>query len=429
VICVDTLRADHVGAYGYSRATTPRLDALARDGVLFEHALSTAPWTVPAVGSLLTSLYPSRHGAALAGEVRQLDGATPGQLRPEVETLADHLHRAKLRTALFSANPYLWGRFQRGFDHAEAGRQAASGLTDRALAWIRQAPSRPFFLYVEYMDLHQPITPPEPYAGRFAAAHPRAPTHADWSFVRQEDWTAADFQRFRASKVALYDGALLYVDGEIGRLVDGLRKLGLTGDTLLIVTADHGEEFWDHGEEERRLGDDPRAIWGVGHGHSLYQELLHVPLILAGPGIATGARVPCPVALLDVAPTILDALGLPPAVSMEGRRLARFTPPDAEGAGRCQPRALAAESPAYGPDSRAVLYKGWKLVLRQSAPPALYDLAHDPGEHRNLAEESPRQLKILAHLLEYELGGSASLGAPALPDPETARQLHALGYL
>ncbi len=430
VVCVDTLRADHVGAYGYPRATTPRLDALARQGSVFENALSAAPWTVPAVGSLLTSLYPSQHGAGLAGEVRQLDRSTPAQLRPEAETLADHLHRAKLRTALFSANPYLWGRFQRGFDHAEASHSPAESLTDRALAWVRQAPERPFFLYLQYMDLHQPITPPEPYASHFLVADAggarRGATPAEWSFVRQEDWQAADFQRFREHKIALYDGALLYVDGEIGRLLDGLRKLGREGETLVVVTADHGEEFWDHGEEERLQGDDPRAIWGVGHGHTLYQELLHVPLILAGPGISAGARIPCPVALLDVAPTILAALKLPPAAGMAGQSLGRFA---SEELAHCAPRALAAESPAYGPDSRAVLYQGWKLVLRKSAAPALYDLAHDPGEHRNLAGESPRKLAVLTRLLDHELEASAASAAPALPDPETARQLHALGYL
>jgi arylsulfatase A-like enzyme len=435
VVCIDTLRADHLAAYGYPRATTPRLDALARRGALFENTLSTAPWTVPAVGSLLTSLYPSRHGAGLTGEVRQLDQSTPAQLRPEVETLADRLHRAKLRTALFSGNPYLWGRFQRGFDHAEANRNSAQGLTDRALAWVRQAPKRPFFLYVQYIDLHQPIVPPEPYASHFTGSDDEQlqASPAEWSFERQKDWSAADFRRFRERKIALYDGALRYVDGEIGRLLDGLRELGREEDTLIVVTADHGEEFWDHGEAERLEGGDPRDVWGVGHGHSLYQELLHVPLIVAGPGIAAEARIPCPVSLLDVAPTILQALRLPPVPAMEGQSLRRFL---ASGEpARCELRALAAESPAYGPDARALLYKDWKLVLRKGAAPALYDLAQDPDEHRNLAPESSRNLAMLTGLLDRKLEGVKVSGAPAppdrpdRPDPEAARQLHALGYL
>lgn len=432
VICVDTLRADHLTAYGYSRGTTPRLDALARQGALFENTLSTAPWTVPAVGSLLTSLYPSQHGAGLVGEVRLLDRSTPAQLRPEAETLADLLHRAKLRTALFSANPYLWGRFQRAFDHAEASRNSAQSLTARALAWVRQAPRRPFFLYLQYIDLHQPITPPEPYASHFPvdpyAGNGRldaAP--AERSFERQRDWNAADFRRFREHKIALYDGALLYVDGEIGRLLDGLRKLGRGEDTLVVVTADHGEEFWDHGEEERLEGGDPRAVWGVGHGHTLYQELLHVPLILAGPGIPPGRRVPCPTTLLDVAPTILHALRLPPVAGMEGQSLNLLL--SSEKPGRCEPRALAAESPAYGPDARAMLYQGFKLVLRKGAAPALYNLAQDPGEHRNLAREDSQTLATLTGLLDHELDRSQFPTAAALPAPETARQLHALGYL
>lgn len=431
VVCVDTLRADHVSAYGYSRPTTPRLDALAREGVLFENALSAAPWTVPSVASLLTSLYPSQHGAGLTGAVRQLDGNSPEQLRPEAETLADRLRRAGFRTALYSANPYLWGRFQRSFDHAEAGRLSARDLTDRALSWVGQTRHRPFFLYLQYMDLHQPITPPTRFAGHFDAGGTAADAEepADWRFVRQEDWADPAFRGFRERKIALYDGALLYVDREIGRLVDGLQRLGRAGDTLVVVTADHGEEFWDHGEEERRLGDDPRAIWGVGHGHTLYQELLHVPLILSGPGAPAGTRVPCPVALLDVAPTILEALGLPPVAGMRGRSLASAGFGGA--GGRCAPRPFAAESPAYGPDSKALAYDGWKLVLRQGAPPALYDLAHDPGEHRNQAGEKPRELTRLSTLLDRELGsGPTREPAPGpRPDAERSRQLRSLGYL
>jgi len=180
VLCIDTLRADHMSAYGYRRATTPRLAALARRGVLFEHASAAAPWTVPSVASLLTSLYPGEHGAGVAGEVRHLDEQTPAQLRPEVETLGDILHAAGFRTALLSGNPYLWGRFQRGFDTAVADHRTAGELTDRAIAWLRREPRKPFFLYLQYMDLHSRSRHPRPtraisrspWAGSAAASTP-----------------------------------------------------------------------------------------------------------------------------------------------------------------------------------------------------------------------------------------------------------------
>jgi arylsulfatase A-like enzyme len=428
VVCIDTLRADHLSAYGYARATSPRLAALARRGTLFENALSAAPWTVPAVGSLLTSLYPGEHGAAVEGEVRQLDEQTPAQLRPEVQTLGDLLHRAGLRTALFSGNPYLWGRFQRGFDAAVAERQSATELTDRAVAWLRAKPGKPFFLYLQYMDLHQPIEPSAPYADRFAAevGGERGSEPRDGSFERQSDLEDLAFRRFRAHKIALYDGALLYVDAEVGRLLDAL---GHGEDTLVVVTSDHGEEFWDHAEAERHQGGDPRGVWGVGHGHTLFQELLHVPLIVAGPGFPADRRVPCGVSLLDVAPTVLSALRLPARPEMRGATLARFRD---DGAG-CQQAPLAAESPAYGPETRALVWNGWKLIERAGAGPALFDLARDPTERHDLAGCRPRALEALSGLLAHEhaprpgvLGGRRDV---VPPDLETSRQLRALGYL
>ena len=436
VLCIDTLRADHLSAYGYRRPTTPRLAALARRGVLFENASAAAPWTVPSVGSLLTSLYPGEHGAQVAGEVRHLDEQTPAQLRPGVETLADILHAAGYRTALFSGNPYLWGRFQRGFDTALADYRRAGELTDRAIDWIARRPRKPFFLYIQYMDLHQPIEPPAPYASHFPVSlgGERGGEHADWSFDRQSDLADPEFRRFRAHKIALYDGALLYVDTEIGRLLDALSRLGRRDDTLVVVTADHGEEFWDHAEAERQMGGDPRGVWGIGHGHTLYQELLHVPLLVAGPGWDEGRRVPCRVSLLDVAPTVLAALGLPGRPAMRGASLAgAIGGPD--DAGACPRSAVAAESTAYGPDARALVWSGWKLIERAGAGPALYDLQKDPGERHDLAGCRPRTLAALSGLLAHELaprrGGSGQVSppqAPLAPDPETVRQLRSLGY-
>ncbi len=436
VVCIDTLRADHLSAYGYGRGTTPRLDALARRGMLFEHALAAAPWTVPSVGSLLTSLYPVEHGAAVDGEVRQLDEQTPAQLRPEVETLGDILHGAGLRTALFSGNPYLWGRFQRGFDTAVAERQTAAELTDRAIAWLggrSRVSHRPFFLYLQYMDLHQPIEPPAPYADHFAVdlGGERGSAHSNWSFDRQSDLGDLDFRRFRAHKVALYDGSLLYVDAQIGRLLDAVEALGGRGDTLVVVTADHGEEFWDHAEAERQMGGDPRGVWGVGHGHTLFQELLHVPLIVAGPGWPSGRRVPCGVSLLDVAPTVLAGLRLPPRPAMRGASLGRFLgAPAADGACAEATLPLAAESPAYGPTARALVWSGWKLIEREGAGPALYDLASDPDERHDLAGCRPRTLAALSGLLAHELAPRRQARAEIQPpDEETTRQLRSLGYL
>ena len=433
ILCLDTLRVDHLGAYGYERDTSPNIDALAAQGALFELTQAQSNWTVPATASLLTALYPSSHGAGLQGDVRQLAADTPpGQIRKEALTLGEILHEAGFGTGLFSANPFLYGRFKAGFDVAEVGRRNATELTNLALGWLQGVHQEPFFLYLQYMDLHQPIEPPDPYFNYFEVTEggTRGKEHTDWSFGQQVDLEDPAFKRFRAHRVALYDGALRYVDAEVGRLLERLAQLGVAERTLVIVTSDHGEEFWDHAGIERELGGDPRGIWGVGHGHAMFQELLHVPLIFHGPGIGAGKRIECASRHLDVAPTVLSLLGQPERTGMRGRSLAPFLRPDPRPA-LCEPVALVAESPAYGPDSQALIWKGRKLIVRQDGVALLYDLRRDPLERTDLSASQPEVVKALRLLLARELSETAPAGASeSLPfDEETRRQLESLGYI
>jgi arylsulfatase A-like enzyme len=435
VVCVDTLRADHLGAYGYPRDTSPRLDALATGGVLFTDAAAQSNWTIPATATLLTSLYPSEHGARVDGAVKNLAETKPTQIRPEVRTLGQILKNAGFRTALLSANPYLFGRFQRGFERAVARRLSATELTDQALAWVEAHRAEPFFLYLQYMDLHHPIAPPEPYFGRFpvpGAGPRRREVHASWKFAREADPTDPEFQAFRAHKIALYDGALAYIDAEVGRLLDRLAAPDLAGRSLVVATSDHGEEFWDHLEAQRRLGGDPRGVAGVGHGHTMYQELLRVPLVFHGPGVAAGRRLDCPVRHLDVAPTVLDLLGVarPDALAaMRGRSLRPQL--DGEEAEPCGPAAQVAEAPAYGPDAWAATWSGRKLIRRGDGVEQLFDLRSDPLERRDLAAAHPEVVEDLRRVLAAELvapaGGDG--GERMEYDEERERQLRALGYL
>src|SRR6202035_2818734 len=327
VICIDTLRADHVSAYGYSRQTTPFVDTLASNGTLFANAYAHSNWTVPATASLLTSLYPSEHGAGIAGKVRLLGENTPLlQIREGVETLAGRLRREGFRTGLFSANPYLFGRFEEGFDAALVDRKNAAELTTAALRWLDHRGNDRFFLYLQYMDLHHPVEPPPPFFNFFPVAEGgrRGPEHSGWSFGRIKDQHELDdplFRQFPAHRLALYDGALRFVDAEARRLYRELEKIGEARQTVVVITSDHGEEFWDHALAEHATAKDPRGYWGVGHGHTMYEELLRVPLILRGPGIAP-RRVACPVRHVDVLPTLLDLLGLPRPTGIRGRRLA-----------------------------------------------------------------------------------------------------------
>ena len=430
VVCIDTLRVDHVGAWGYSRPTTPTIDALAARGTLFEDALATSNWTVPSVASLFTSLSPARHGAGISGEVRRLqESEPPRQIPPIVPTLAKSLGRNGYRTGLFSANPFLYGHFKDGFETARVERVDATTLTDAVLSWLDRADARPSFLYAHYMDAHQPNLPPAPYFQAFATpdGQPHGSEHADWSYGAVVDVEDAGFRTFRDHRIAVYDGAIRYLDAQLARLFTALEQAPYRGRTLLVVTADHGEEFWDHALEQSRWRDDPRGFWGVGHGHTMYQELLRVPLIVAGPDVAAARRDPCPVSLLDVAPTLLAAARLEPFPRQEGVDLG---PRLREHPGECPDRGRSASSPAYGRDSAAVVLGGWKAIRPLGRPALLFDLEQDPGETRDLSAAQPRRLALLLRALSrMQPVGSKGLGVAPPKDSELAEELRALGYI
>lgn len=431
VICIDTLRADHVGAWGYARATTPTIDALARRGVRFANAQATSSWTVPSVASILTSLPPALHGAGVFGAIRQLsEDQPPHQVSAGVPMLAQHVSALGYRTALFSANPFLYGRFKDGFETAVVDRVDATRLTDSALAWLESPDARPRFLYLQYMDLHQPNRPPDPYFQFFATpdGQPHEPRHGDWSYGQVHDLQDPEFRRFRDHRMAVYDGALRYTDSQIARLLERLEAPPFRGKTLVVLTADHGEEFWDHALEEERHSDDPRGIWGVGHGHTLYQEQLHVPLVVSGGGFSGGAVDPCLVSLLDIAPTLLRAADLAPLPRMVGRSLTM--PGERSQDARCPNRSLAASSTAYGPETHALRVDRWKLVEAHGRQPQLFHLTDDPQERRDRSADDAATLgAMVSKLKQIRTLEPAEPGAAPPENPGLVEELRALGYI
>jgi arylsulfatase A-like enzyme len=356
----------------------------------------------------------------------------PTPIDDKVKTLSETLHALGFRTGLFSANPFLYGSFARGFDVAQVERTDGSRLTEAALRWVREKPAARTFLYLQYMDTHHPLKPPEPYYSRFTVpgGGKRGPEHEEWSYLRQRDLQAPAFRDYRAHKLALYDGALLFVDAQVGRLLATLRELQMDDETLIVVTSDHGEEFWDHAEIESRLGGDPRAFWGVGHGHSMFEELLHVPLIVRAPGAKGPRHVPCAVRHIDVAPTVLDLLGQSPPPGTRGRSLREFLEGEV-GPRPCPVLPLIAESPAYGPNSRSITWDQMKLIVREDGVRLLYDLRRDPGERDDLSSTRPQLADRLSDDLGRQLRSEPPRSEQAGPayDPETARQLRALGYV
>ena|GEM_PF-396785 len=368
IYMIDTLRADHLGVYGYTRKTSPNLDTFARNGILFRSAFSTASWTRPAVASLLTSLYPSFHGA--------ID--RPDVMDDSVTTLSEILLREGYSTAAFVTNPNvlpLYG-FAQGFEtfgdieaeqwHLKAGK--ASELNQAAFEYLERHRDRKFFLYLHSNDPHHPYRPEEPYNRTFAR---RGDDVGPQAYEKAERLSEADKKRVWES---LYDGEIRYNDKHIGDLLRELKRMGLFDDTLIVFVSDHGEEFLDHG--------------GWQHGHTLFDELIHVTLMMKLPSsfapAAHDVSVDSLVTIMDVIPTILELLEIPRPAETHGNSLFPLIRGDTGGA----PQQVICEQNLNEFTLFAVRTPKYKYILRTRPHERkrLYDVEVDPRETKNLIE-------------------------------------------
>lgn len=414
VVLVDTLRADHLGAYGYGRPTSPRFDALAGESYLFTDARAQASCTYPSVNSLLTSRHPARF-------LGQKDGALG--IPAQVPSVAELLAARGFTTAAVSASPVVrrnptrfnpHGGFGRGFgrfDETCLWKDAAC-VTKRALAASERL-REPFFLYLHYLDPHGPYDPPASFRKELRMARTRQP----WALRGDPNPLAkmldggpavAYGRRDVRFLMGLYDGEIAFFDSQLGELVDRLRERGLLERTILVVLSDHGESFLEHGS--------------MKHCRTVYESEIKTPLLVRLPQQRSGERLAGPVENLDVVPTLLDLLGLPiEGLGFEGRTLL--------------PR-LNGEPPedrvsfAMINQQRAAVDGRYKLVADLAAGKArLFDLRADPAERRDIAA-APTAREPLARLrreLEAFLAkteGEAGLRQSA----EADRRLRALGY-
>ncbi len=442
LVYVDTLRADRPGFAGHAAAETANLDRLAREGVHFRRAYAPSPWTFPSTASLFTGLYPDAHVGGIEGAPRDLrETPRPRQLGPAFTTLAETLREHGYRTALFAANPYLKQGNQQGFEHVDVDKERAAARVDAALAWLAgRGDDEPWFLALHFIDVHEPNLPPGNVLAESAALRGLG---AD-EIVEASRWrkryagrepppSGPEFQRHRERRAALYDAALHYVDLELARLLAAARERAGERPLLLVFTADHGEEFWEHAELERARFEDPRGLYGVGHGHTLFEELGRVPLLFHAPGLIAPGAVDAPVSLVDVLPTIVELVGARHAGPLQGRSLV-----PALAGGALDERPLFFGEPCFGGDQRGVLAGGLKLIASEQAGSFLFDLAADPREANDLAGRSDPRLSELAQRLERFGDESralrASLGAPAAEaaeelSPADLESLQELGYL
>ena len=446
LIVIDSLRADALGAYGSAKAT-PNIDRLARESVVFEYAFSVAPWTLPSMASLFTGLYPGVHGTGV--EFTQLDR--------QPTTLAEHFRNAGYAT-LAVLNQRLFSTAASGFDR---GFEDVCSVECRPLSLLKQVPAadrlirsgrpldgldpsptrqvarsairgierarQPFFLWTHWFDPHAPYDPP---ADRTPIETEKKVFNTSGSWLRLKLIDREVFFRlFRGhyfvsqdlldAVKALYLAELQEVDVQVGKLIAALKEKGLYDGTIIVLLSDHGEEFWE------------REKWD--HGHSVHQEILHIPLLVKIPGAAP-TRIATRVTNLDILPTLLDLAGLSyDPRSIQGESLV----PLIRGA-RGADRTFMAESCLYYQEQKAVYRNNLKAIWYSfRRPPELYDLERDPGEEHDLAAERPRALSELKELLDRMtasnlvlrrklLGEGARSSGPV--NPATLDQLKAIGY-
>lgn len=410
---VDTLRADHLGCYGYSRPVSPHIDAFARQAVIFRHTVAQSSWTRPATTTILTGLLPRTHGV----------NGRRDKLSEQALTLAEMLQARGYQTAGFVTNGNVARSFGlgQGFETYELLPRRHSAATDvnaAAASWLESEWKRdaPFFLYLHTVEPHAPYTPAAPFRQRFAPEVHDETLTGMRVFHRLEDGSLAPTPELRQSLLDLYDAEIATNDAAFGELIDLLARRGLWEDTVVVFISDHGEELFEHG--------------GWEHGKTLHSEVLDVPLIVRAPG--AGVRtVQRQAQQVDVAPTILDLLGLPIPPVVEGRSLAPWI------LGRAPEDDAEEEAfswlDQHGFRAASVTTPVWRMIEDRApnAGRALYDRHADPGEHRDLADErTVRTGYLRAHLLAAERRRKGALQAgQAVLDEELRKELQALGYL
>jgi arylsulfatase A-like enzyme len=453
VITMDTVRADHMSVYGYERDTTPNLREFARHATVYSRAVAASDMTLPSHASIFTGLYPSWHGAYAASP----DFAYGRPLVPGAVTLAEVLHSKGYWTGAVVANHSflqtnmglaqgfsVWkhniamhaSSSDRPFYLREGARHAlsavmstaafdgyflrASDINRDAFKILEEARTRgAFFLFLNYMDAHIPLVPPAPFRDLFPGRDPAfrpASRHQDLTnMVNSGKGRLTESEKRHL--ISQYDGSIAYVDSEIARLFARLREMNLYDNTLIVVTSDHGEAFGEHNLMQHAV-------------RSVYEEEVHVPLLVKLPGQQQPQQSAVPVSHVDIMPTVLGVAGSPPPGQLHGRRLdtpeqsAResvFSEAWALGDVQANPKLRGVRRAAYDGSS--------KLIAGSAGPVEFYDLANDPGETLNRYDPAnPGMAALAARITTWVAGIPKQLPKSAQPDKGTMNRIKSLGY-
>jgi arylsulfatase A-like enzyme len=443
LISIDTLRADHLGIYGYERNTSPNIDRFFSDGLVFERAYAQAPWTLPSHASMFTGQHPSTHGSTT------YPGDTFGyvdRLRPELVTIAEILNDQGFETGAFTGGVYLtraYG-FDQGFETFEVARSTRmEEALDLALPWLKHEREQPFFLFLHAFDVHRyeprryyDDLPDDGYNGPMRGLLRERPRLLEEAIIADglSNPSAQDIRFVQH----LYDTEIRGVDAQLQRLFEALEQLGLLENTAVILTSDHGENFWEHGDS--------------GHAFTLYNTTLQVPLLISAPGFRVGRRISGFARVIDIPATILTLTGVSTAVGerMHGRSLLAgvrvgeagsdivVAEADRLGTQACvfsgRYKYIYHNMPSYNVlRGRFALLTLRGLFSRFNRKEELFDLERDPGGRHNLAEEDVARAASLRTLLFQRISKlRAERGYAEVPDvelsPELKENLRALGY-
>jgi len=413
LITLDTTRADALGAYGNAGGHTPTLDGLAARGVVFDRTITPIGTTFPAHASIFTGLYPTRHG------VRSNDG----RLKPRYATLAEILHASGYDTAAWVSFESMLSRggLRQGFEvgsAADTGRargtpQTGAQVNEAATAWLRLPREKPFFAWLHYFEAHSPYRL-TPYArsqlGAYTGSLRDGASVFEFYALNKRPEVPEDERRFLR---ALYDGEIREADRLVGEVLTVLRERGLLDTTIVVVTADHGQSIGEHGR--------------FGHGGLVTQPVIHVPLIIAGPGLPEGRRIAARVGLVDLAPTLLDLLGVPAPAGIDGRSV--LTAIHGE---PLPPRRYFAEVRAQArgskrSDETLAIYDGDRKSVWTTQGLQTFDLAADPDESHPLP--SPNGAARDVETLAAGYYAQPRPPRPARMRPSVEAELRALGYV
>ncbi len=413
VIIIDALRADHLSSYGYSRNTSPNIDRIAQEGSLFENAIAPSSWTQPSHASLLTGRYTYEHQAELA------------PLDDRFQTIGEALQEQGYRTGAVSANLFFFTRrqgFGRGFAHFEDHfqtipdmasntlygyiidyyflrkilnyeepiyRKLADDVTDSALRWIQKDTQKPYFLFINYFDAHDPYTPPNPYRTQFSSMDNPGGEINSYIERYSPELTSEQLQ----GEIDAYDGSVLFIDDQIEILLNGLRESGQLDNTIVMITSDHGESFGEHGL--------------LQHSNSLYIEQIRVPLIIWWPGkIPANNRVNLPVSISALPATILSLVngdsGTFPGPALDTLAQGQAAPGDFPDpiSELEQFTGAADQNPSTHGELKSVISSDLQYIIHETFGEELYDWRRDPQEMVNLAGESDQQ-SIMDEFRQY----------------------------